>query len=187
MKRKYELKRRAERAEETRRRIVKAAVELHTTVGPGRTTVSAIAERAGVQRHTVYAHFPDVASLFTACTAHWDAQHPRPAPERWDEPDPRLRLGRALEDLYAWYESVEQDLVLFARDAESVPRDVLEQRGVWRQAVHERLTRGRPRRKAVRAAIGHALEFETWRSLTRRQGLSRRGAVDAMLGLVDSV
>ena len=160
---------------------------MHTTVGPGRTTVSAIAERAGVQRHTVYAHFPDVPTLFTACTAHWDSQHPRPAPEHWDDPDPKLRRERALDELYAWYESVEQDLVLFARDAESVPSEVLESRGEWRQSVHDRLTNGRPRRKTVRAAIGHALEFETWRSLTSRQGLSRRAAVDAMLALVNSV
>ena len=188
MKRKYELKRRAERAEETRRRIVEAAVGLHTSVGPGRTTVSAIADRAGVQRHTVYAHFPDLATLFAACTAHWDAQHPRPSPAHWArETDPRRRLRRALEDVYTWYESVAEHLVLFARDAESVPREVLERRAEWLPAVRDGLLAGMPRRKAVRAAIGHALEFETWRSLTRRQGLSRRGAVDAMLALVDSV
>src|ERR671914_2939475 len=78
MKRKYELKRRAERLNETRNRIVEATVDLHTTVGPARTTISAIAERAGVQRHTVYAHFPDERELFDACSSHWAALHPFP-------------------------------------------------------------------------------------------------------------
>jgi AcrR family transcriptional regulator len=190
VKRKYELKRRAERAGETRRRIVEAAVGLHTTVGPGRTSISAVAESAGVQRHTVYAHFPDVPSLFAECTAHWDAQHPFPATDSWfDEPDPRRRLRRALDGVYAWYESVEEHLVLFARDADASPEiaEVIRHRGAWRPALRDRLSSGLPRRKAVRASIGHALEFETWRSLTRRQGLSRRAAVDAMLALVDSV
>ena len=73
MKRRYELKERARRQAETRQRIVDAAVELHTSVGPARTTISAIAERAGVERHTVYAHFPDEPTLFRACSTHWRA------------------------------------------------------------------------------------------------------------------
>ena len=71
MKRRYELKERARRQAETKQRIVEAAVALHTSVGPARTTISAIAERAGVERHTVYAHFPDERTLFRACSTHW--------------------------------------------------------------------------------------------------------------------
>jgi AcrR family transcriptional regulator len=172
---------------ETRRRIVDAAVHLHTSLGPGRTSVSAIAERAGVQRHTVYAHFPSERELFRACSAHWDGLHPFPDVSRWlgeEEPDARLR--RALGDLYAWYEEVEVDLALFARDAD-VLGEVAAENEAARRELADLLSRGLPRRKAVRAAVGHALAFETWRSLVRREGLSRAQAVDAMVRLVASV
>lgn len=177
MPRAYTLKKRADRLAETRQRIVDAAVELHTTLGPAKTPVSAIAERAGVQRHTVYAHFPDTASLFAACTAHWAALHPFPAVER-----PEV-LRDVLDAVYAWYASVEDDMALFLRDAGEVdvePEDVQVM-----AALRRRLGRGRSKR--ARAAIGHALEFETWRSLVRRQGLSRRAAVDLMVRLVDNL
>ena len=99
MTRKYELKKRAERQAETRRRIVEATVALHTSAGPARTSISAVAERAGVQRHTVYAHFPDEATLYRACTTHWAALHPFP------DPGPGVEsaspLEHALRDVYA--------------------------------------------------------------------------------------
>ena len=118
MSRKYELKRRAERQSETRRRIVEATVELHTSVGPARTTISAIADRAGVQRHTVYAHFPDERALFQACSTHWRELHPVPESGSWAGiADPARRLRAALQEVYAWYEVVEQDLAIFGRDA----------------------------------------------------------------------
>src|SRR5712691_4567736 len=104
MARKYELRQRAERQRETRRRITKAAVELHSTAGPSRTSISAIAERAGVQRHTVYAHFPDETALFHACSSHWIGSNPFPDGAEWLEiADPGERLQRALKDVYAWY------------------------------------------------------------------------------------
>src|SRR3954469_20083307 len=81
--RKYELKKRAERQAETRRRIVEATEELHRTVGPARTTISEIAERAGVQRLTVYNHFPEERELFAACSAHFMAEVPPPSPRDW--------------------------------------------------------------------------------------------------------
>ena len=186
--RKYELKRRAERQAQTRQRIVEATVGLHTTVGPARTTISAVAERAGVQRHTVYAHFPDDGSLFDACSAHWREQNPFPDSAAWlTRADPRERLRAALEDVYAWYEKVQPALELFARDAEVVPDDLRARNEQRRLELRDTLARSFGRRRQVRAAIGHALEFETWRSLVRRQGLSRRQAVDAMLALVESV
>ena len=122
MNRKYELKERARRQAQTRQRIVEAAVELHTSVGPARTTISGIAERAGVERHTVYAHFPDDRALFRACSEHWAARHPMPDLETLAEiDDPVRRLRRALGEMYSWYESVEADLALFVRDASVVP------------------------------------------------------------------
>ena len=189
MNRKYELKERARRQSETRQRIVEAAVDLHTSVGPAQTTISGIAERAGVERHTVYAHFPDDRTLFRACSEHWEARHPLPDLETLVEiDDPERRLRRVLGDLYAWYESVEADLALFLRDASLVPAnaEVLDEMTAGFGPLSDLLARGRPRRKSVRAAIGHAVEFETWRSLVRRQGLSRAHAVDAMTRLVSS-
>jgi AcrR family transcriptional regulator len=187
MARKYELKKRAERQAETRRRIIEATVGLHTTVGPSRTSIAAIAERAGVQRHTVYAHFPDERSLFTACSSHWVAAHPFPASAPWaqiGEPDRRLRT--ALDEVYRWYEEVEPHLLLFARDSTLVSgyEFVTKQRAEELAAVADLLTDGLPRRKTVRAAVGHALDFQTWCSLARRQGLTRRQAVDAMVRFV---
>jgi AcrR family transcriptional regulator len=190
VKRKYELKERARRQGETRQRIVEAAVDLHTSVGPARTTISAIARRAGVERHTVYAHFPDDRALFRACSEHWTGRHPLPDLETPAEvDDPARRLRQALGETYAWYESVEADLALFLRDASVVPAnaEVLDELTAAFAALADAVARGWPRRKAVRAAIGHALEFETWRSLVRRQGLSPAQAVDAMERLVSSV
>ena len=186
MTRKYELKKRAERLADTRRRIVEAAVRLHTTAGPAKTSIAAIAERAGVQRHTVYAHFPDLRSLIAACSGHWEEANPFPDPQSWfgiDDPERRLRA--ALEAVYAWYERVEPDLALFLRDASLVPEtgEVMEQQAEHLATLADELAEGfRPKREA-RAAIGHALEFETWRSLVRRQQLSPRSAVAAMLRL----
>ena len=104
MRRTYELKRRAERQDQTRQRIVDAAIALHTTVGPARTTISAIAERAGVQRHTVYSHFPDERTLGLACSGCHVERNPLPDVTVWrgiDDPEGRLRLG--LTELYAYY------------------------------------------------------------------------------------
>jgi AcrR family transcriptional regulator len=186
MNRRYELKERARGQERTRQRIVAATVELHTTVGPARTTISGIAERAGVERHTVYAHFPDDRALYRACSEHWQAAHPLPdlaalaAVE-----DPTRRLRRTLAELYAWYETVEGDLALFQRDAFILANaEVLAETTEALDDLADAVARDRPRRRGVRAAVGHALEFETWRSLVRRQGLSRAQAVDAMARLV---
>lgn len=190
MKRKYELKERARRQAETRQRIVQAAVDLHTSIGPARTTVSAIAERAGVQRHTFYAHFRDDDALFRACSAHWRDLHPLPDPREWvtiDDVEAQLRA--ALHALYSWYELVGEDLAILIRDStvHGLTGELQRERTRALEHVQATLGRGWPRRKAVRAAIGHALEFETWRSLVRRNGLTRTQAVDAMLGFVTSV
>ena len=183
----YQKKKRAEREAETRQRIVEATVALHTSVGPARTTISAIAEKAGVQRHTVYAHFPDEDVLFAACTNHWAALHPFPAVELWEaEADPLERLALALRDVWGWYAEVESDLELILRDVELVPavRADMTRYGDHLNTIADRLAADLGDSRIARAAVGHALAFETWRSLVRREGLTTAEAVGAMLLLV---
>jgi AcrR family transcriptional regulator len=180
--RKYELKKRAEAMEETRRRITEAAVDLHGTIGPARTTVSAVAERAGVQRHTLYRHFPTERELFAACSAHWGAAHPYPDPARWPG------LAEGLDELYRWYEEVEPMMGNILRDS-AVSATVLEAmaplEAFW-EGARRRLAAGLPRRKTVSAAIRHAVDFRTWQSLVREGGLSRAQAARLMASLVES-
>src|SRR4051794_33300540 len=188
MPRKYELRARAEQQEQTRRRITEATVELHRTVGPARTTISAIAERAGVQRLTVYRHFPDERDLLAACSAHWLAADPPPDPGAWTAvADPRARLRRALRELYGFYEREEAMLANVDRDAPDMPAlAAVADRSGFEAASATVLARGWPRRRAVRAAIGHALAFATWRSLRREQGLPPQACVDLMAALVSA-
>lgn len=184
----YQKKKRAEREAETRQRIVEATVGLHTSVGPARTTISAIAEKAGVQRHTVYSHFPEEETLFAACTSHWASLHPFPRAELWEAAaDPLQRLALALRHVWAWYADVESDLELFFRDAELVPAVRADTIAYAERlsAVADRLAADLEGSSFARAAVGHALAFETWRSLVRREGLATDAAVDAMLTLVE--
>ena len=186
----YELKARAERQEETRQRIVAAAVELHMTLGPSRTTVQAIAERAGVTRPTVYAHFPDARSLFEACSGHVRATVPPPDPTAWRSiSDPGARLEKALRDLYGYYERLEPLLENVQRDAAVMPlvAEMNAYRVRYLEKIRDLLLEAWPARGEARArlrrAIGHALEFRTWQSLVRRQGCRTDEAVQLMLAL----
>jgi AcrR family transcriptional regulator len=187
----YELKRRAERQDETRRRIVNAAVELHTALGPSRATVTAIAERAGVTRPTVYAHFPDERSLLQACSGHVSATVPPPDPAAWRSiSDPGEQLQAALRDLYAYYERLEQLLENVERDATVMPI-VAELNGYrvrYLEELRDLLLEAWPARGGARArvrrAIGHTLEFGTWQSLVRQQGCRTGEAVRLMLTFV---
>lgn len=191
LKRRYRKRRRAELEDETRRRITEAAVELHGSVGPARTTISAVAERAGVQRATLYRHFPDEEALFDACSSHWAAQHPLPDLAAWAAlADPEERLRIALSELYAWYEDGQEMLERTTRDAALVPamRSAVERMGAWYAEALATILRGRPergaRRRRAEAAVGHAVSFFTWRSLVGDQGLSDSDAVELMRGLV---
>ena len=189
--RKYQKKRRAEHEAKTRRRITESAVELHGTVGPSRTSISAVAERAGVRRSTVYRHFPDEAALFDACSSHWADANPLPDLHAWASlEDPSDRLRTAVEELYAFYRRTEGMLENLYRDEPTMPAVKL-RFGAFHDylaAARDTVVRGRPERGRRRghavAAVGHALAFSTWRSLTRDQGLDDSQAAAMMCGLV---
>jgi AcrR family transcriptional regulator len=194
MARKYEMKRRARRQEETRRRITEATVELHQALGPAKTTISAIAERAGVQRLTVYRHFSDERALLAACSSHYEAANPPPDPEAWTEiPDPEDRLRRALAETYAYHRRTEPMMTKVLRDAQihaptfevSVP--YLQH---WDRARYALVTcwgAEDQRLKTLLAALGHALDFWTWRSLVHEQGLTDEEVIELMVGMVRSL
>lgn len=121
-KRPYRLKARAQRQEEVHRRITEITVDLHKSLGPARTTVSEIAKRAGVQRATVYNHFPTELDLIDACSSHWVSEHPPPDPGAWMEiEDPGRRAETVLAAMYDYYESGQDMLENVLRDAPLLP------------------------------------------------------------------
>lgn len=189
--RSYRMQRRAESQLQTRRRITESAVALHGTIGPARTSISAVAAHAGVRRSTVYRHFPDEAALFDACTAHWSASNPPPDLGSWSTiASPDERLGVALPELYAFFRRTELMLENLFRDEAAVPL-VRERFGAFRAyfaAAQDALMTGRRLRGAgrrrARAAIGHAIAFSTWKSLVVEQGLDDCQAAALMCALV---
>jgi AcrR family transcriptional regulator len=190
-KRSYQLKRRAERQDETRRRIAVATAALHEEIGPAATTISAIAERAGVERLTVYRHFPDESELFRACQQHFLAAHPYPDISAWTTiTDPVERLGYALTAFYARYRETEAMTANILRDAPGIPAlaALLKDIPAYYLAACESLAAAfavSPERcPLLRVGIGHALDFETWRSLARRQDLTDEQAVEMMVRFV---
>jgi len=190
-KRKYELKKRAEEMAETHLRITEAAIDLHGTVGPARTTLSAVAERAGVERRTLYRHFPTEADLFAACSAHYFTANPFPDLSAWRAiRDPHERLEQALDELYAYYERTEPMLSNVLRDAElvDVARDAVAPLHAYLEEAADILTAGRRvrgrRRQLLGAALRHALAFSTWRSLSSN-GIGRADAATLATALVE--
>lgn len=163
----YRKKARALSEAETRQRIVDATVALHEELGPARTTVSAIADRAGVQRVTVYRHFPDEPSIIGACSAHWSAAHPPPDLAAFTSTGLR-RARQILSALYAYYRGTASMLLRVLADAESMPvvdehlapfRDYLD-------GVASELERCWPRKSRRRTTtIQHVIQLSTWRSL----------------------
>ena len=183
-KRKYQQKRRADKTEETRQQIVVATVKLHEELGPAQTSIKAIAEQAGVQRLTVYRHFPDEASLFRACTSHWLEHHPLPAVSDWSDYDNPLDLtSRALLDFYRYYRKNERMWTVAYRDVDEVEalqepmaaveayldqiRDEL--LSVWKVKTEDK--------KQLAMTLRHCLRFSTWRSL-KLEKLSDRKMVE---------
>lgn len=181
----YRKAKRAEDEQRTRARIVDAAEALHAEVGPADTTISAIADRAGVTRATVYRHFPDDESLFLACSGQWLSRQVLPDPDRWQYDDPFVVLRSGLTDIYRYFRAGEPMLTSVLRDPAAVPARVVEGRLAQERAWRERLTRGLPgrRRKTVQAAVAHAASFSTWRSLCMDLGLSNASAVDLMVAM----
>jgi AcrR family transcriptional regulator len=189
-KRRYEKKARAAQEEVTRQRVIDAAIELHGTVGPARTTISAIADRAGVRRATVYRHFPDERTLLLGCSDTWAARNPLPDLATWAAiGDPAERLDHALDALYAWYERVEPMLSRVLRDVDAVPAvaEIQAGRFAYLAAVEDSLTAGWGVRgkaaKRLRATLALALDFYAWRTLHER-GLTRAEVVAVMAGAV---
>ena len=191
MPRKYEMKRRAERQKETHRRITEAAVELHQTVGPARTTVSAIADKAGVQRHTYYAHFPELKELYQACMGHYVERNPVPEPSSWaDVADAEERLRVALSEVYTYYSGNEAMVSNVLRDAALDP--IVQEIMVpfdqyWetvRDVIADAFEASGERHEELLGAIALAQDFQTWRTLVRQQELSQDRAVELMVGMV---
>jgi AcrR family transcriptional regulator len=186
MARNYTLKRRAESQAETRLRIVEAAIDLHGTVGPANTTVSMIAEQAGVQRHTLYAHFPDERSMLMACSAHSLALDPMPDAAAWRaiaDPAERLRVG--LRAVYDWYARNESLVACVLRDAETheLVREIMALRyGPSISAWQEVLSVGLKAKQRPMLAL--ALSYHTWRTLTREGGQKQKDAVAAMMAAI---
>ena len=191
-KRKYELKKRAQDMADTHLRITEAAIDLHGSVGPARTTMSAVAKRAGVERRTLYRHFPTEVDLFAACSSHYFAANPWPDLDGWRAiGDPEQRLQLALDELYAYYERTEPMFTNVLRDAEVVDyaRDAVGPLEAYLEEAAAVLAAGRKargrRRELLGGALRHVLAFSTWRSLSAN-GIERRDAVRLMAGLVES-
>jgi AcrR family transcriptional regulator len=187
MTRTYTLKRRAEQQAETRQRIIEAAMDLHGTVGPSRTTYSMVAEKAGVQRHTLYAHFPDERSLLMACSGLSMERHPLPDAAPWREiEDRRERLRTGLTALYGWYGRNAELAACIMRDREfyAPVQEISAMRyGPYFHAYHEVL--GATLNTAQRALLHLALSFATWRALVRESGLTHDTAVEVMVQAID--
>jgi AcrR family transcriptional regulator len=190
-KRTYVMRHRAERKDETRRAIVDATLELHGEVGPLATSYALIAARAGVERKTVYNHFPSEAELFQACSSRYRETNPFPDPEPWRKiADPEQRVQAGLSELYAHFRESEPRWANILRDAEVHPlvRAGAQYRYDYLQGVHDVLAVGWHARGARRThllqALGHAADFYTWRSLCQRQGADDKTAVQLVLGMV---
>jgi AcrR family transcriptional regulator len=195
---KYELKKRAERQEETRLRIARATLELHEILGPALTTRSAIAQRAGVTRPTVYSHFPDDLILGKACSSLEMSDNPLPDPEPWQEiPDPEERLRMALGDLYSYFRRRErlwanilrdQEMLLDDPEALEANAEIMEPIFLHWERMRESLAAGWGPPDSppglLLGAIGLALDFQAWRAMTRTQSLSDEQAIELMVGMV---
>jgi AcrR family transcriptional regulator len=185
----YRMDKRAQDMAATRQDIVEAAVRLHGSSGPAATTVSAVAQEAGVTRLTVYRHFPDAEALFAACSAHWGSGQTYPDVPSWLEvTDPAERLRVGLADLYRFYAEGEPMLTRVNRDRDALPATIrarnAEAAVAQRDALLAAFTRVRgARRRRLQAVLGHAVSFWTWRSLCLDGGLSQREAVDVMTTL----
>jgi AcrR family transcriptional regulator len=183
------MRKRAEQIEQTRQRIIDAAVHLHGTVGPAETTIAGIAREAGTTRLTVYRHFVDEEAIFAACSAHWMSGQVPPKPDEWAEiADPIKRVRAGLTDLYRFYRDGGSMLTRIYRDLAALPtshRQILVDRDRHHRDVLLNPFRAAAKdRRRLSAVLGHAVSFGTWRSLCIDNKLSDSDAVEAMTALV---
>jgi len=188
-KRTYRMRKRAESKEETRQRIVEATMQLHEEVGPRATTISAIADRAGVQRLTVYRHFPDETAVFKACTSHWLELNPPPDPADWSDMEaPLERVRTAVAAFYGYYAKTRRMWSVSFRDVEDVPalQEPMADVAEFVTTVADDLTKAfgpdgaEPR---TRATIRHILQFPTWSELDD-QGLDQAAKLDLVMAWI---
>src|SRR5919198_541577 len=191
----YRQKVRADRQAETRERIIEAAVALHLERGPAQTSINAVAERAGVNRVTVYRHFPDARTLLEACSAHARRLNPPPDLNGWRRiDDPRRRTEVALPQLYDYFRRTEAGWSNLLRDAELAPlvKEMVEERRLtYLRQARNILLAGWPARRArrplLRAVLGLAVDFRTWQTLARRESVDDRAAAALMVHLATVV
>ena len=180
---------RAEQIDETRQRITEAAVRLHTTIGPASTTISGVAEEAGVTRLTVYRHFEDQDALFEACMGHWNATNPGPDLEAWRRLEAlEARATRAFDELYAWYEARHEELYPIYRDQAAMPGSA--QLGMRAQfdGIAAVIVGGGDDVPPRQAAVArHLADFWTWRSLVIERGLTVEEASAAAVSMLLAV
>jgi AcrR family transcriptional regulator len=186
------MRRRAELVDETRQRIVEAAMNLHTTVGPANTSISRVADQAGVTRLTVYRHFPDIEELFAACRGHWFDLHRPPDRTAWPAiPDLDARARRAFGELYGWYRENADDLYPINRDTMTMPAGAQAARRAESAALAGALVEGHAdggrNGRMLRAVAGHLVTYWTWRSLVVEQGLPNDEAVELAVRLLTQV
>lgn len=181
------MRRRAEQVDETRQRITEAAVRLHTSVGPAHTTISSVAEEAGVTRLTVYRHFEDQEALFEACMGHWYAANPAPDAEAWRAIEPLdARARAAFGELYAWYAARHDELYPIYRDQAAMPTSAQQALAAQNDALAVAITG--PDQGAVRAAVArHLVDFRTWHSLVFERGLPTADATEAAVAMLGAV
>jgi AcrR family transcriptional regulator len=183
MARSYRLKRRGERQQRTRQKIVEAAIELHQAKGLAATTMSEIAERAKVGRVTVYRHFPDEAALVGACSGQYFQRHPLPDPESWAsvrDAEERLRLG--LRETYAYHKATEPMMTRVLAEARDLPI-MIPYHDHWKRAadtLSAAWSVSDRRKTLLKAALALALNFDTWRFLVRERHLTDKQAVELM-------
>jgi len=184
----YRKKLRAKQHEETRRRIVESAVALHESIGGEQATVTKIADRAGVSRVTVYRHFPDEQSLLQACTQHYLSANPPPDPSIWMSFSERKeRLRAALTEIYGYHRRTERMMDRAFADSLSneILAELLEPYFDFWNHVRDMLAAawdGAP----VAPIIGHSIDFRTWKTLVREQGMPEEQAVELFVDLVES-
>jgi AcrR family transcriptional regulator len=181
------MSKRTEKISGTHQRIIDAAVTLHGSIGPARTTIAGIAEKAGVTRLTVYRHFPDDEALFSACSSHWLSQQQLPDPEEWSRhTGPLERLTVGLSDLYRFYRNGEAMLTQIYGDWDALPKthrtDLESRNGHFRDTLLESFPE--PGNRRLCAILSHGISFWTWRSLCHDNGLSNEEAVEIMSTLV---